>query len=625
MSKIPSLSQVKTGIKKGCSLLTKIDLTKLKMDHLIGVKDLVVNSNLSKKMEHVTLEGAIDTDIALGPTAKLENVLFRLKPSPRNFAVALIGVMNTTIEADALMFKGGVEIAINDQSLNFLAMMQGDWNNPLGAQGLTMSNVGMQMGASFTTAPVILPNMALTGEVKIGKFTGATTLAFDTRNPTKSMMAVSFNKIIMMDLLDLVIDPKVSKRIPGDMKKMLKSMYLKDVAMEVVPQDLQILEKNYVAGFRAEGITNIANTQADAALDISYSNGMMMRGALTPIDFKIFKLKGANGQKGPSLLLDLRKGGDQKVAINGLVNILGLEAQTDVNIMPNKFSFELGGKIFNVFNGKIFASGKDIQKAKDMELRVDMENDIMNFFEREVIKFVENGTKGSMKALTKTQKTMTKWQGEVKSLDKAIKSMVKKVDKEQAADRKKINKLKAEVKEAEETIEGYTKTINNLTKKIKRLKKKQVPTRIKLEAQRATIFGYQKTAKLGLKGTQGLLDGMKHLNTNPEADIRVINLRASQKAAYEGLDIAKGAMEGLKKGIGFSGDAITFVVDKGTDAMINVKKVDFKGKLNKLSSGAVKLNMEMEWLGKKKTMKLAFNFKDPKKAALELAKKLVKK
>lgn len=624
-SKIPSLAQIKSGIKKGANLIAKIDLTKIKMDQLLGIKELVVNSTLSKKLEHVTLEGNLETNVQLGPTAQLEGVVFRLKPSPRNFAISLLGVMSTKIEDDALKFKGGVEIAINDQSLNFLAMMQGDWNNPLGAKGLTMSNVGMQMGSSFTTAPVILPNMALTGEVKIGDFNGAATLAFDSRNPTKSMMAVSFSKIVMMDLLDLVIDPKVSRKIPKDMKKMLKTMYLKDVEMEVVPQDLQVLEKNYVSGFRAAGILNIGKTQGEAALDISYDRGIMMRGAVDPIDLKIFKLRGVNGQKGPSLLIDLRKGGDQKVAINGLINILGLEAHTDLELMPKGFSFEVGGKIFNVFNGKIHASGKDIHKAGDMELKVHMENDLLGFFEREVIKFVENGTKESIKNLTKAQKTVTNWQSNVKKLNKDIKKMVKKVDKEQASDRKKIAKAKANVSKAQKTVDGYSKKINSLTKQIKRLKKHQVPTRVKLEAQRATIFGYQKTAKGGLKAAQLFLKGLKHLNTNPEADIRVINLRASQAGALKSLDGAKAFLEGLKKTIGFSGDVVTFVVDKGTDAMINVKKVDFQGKLNKLSSGAVKLNMEIEWLGKKKKMKLAFDFHDPKKAALELAKKLVKK
>jgi len=275
--------------------------------------------------------------------------------------------------------------------------------------------------------------------------------------------------------------------------------------------------------------------------------------------------------------------------------------------------------------GKIYASGKDINKGGNMELSVYMENDLLNFFEKEVIKFVENRTKESIQNLTKAQKTVNNWNSNVKQLDKDIKRMIRKVDREQAADRKKIATAKANVKKAQKTVDGHTRAIASFTRQIKRLKKHQVPTRVKLETQRAAVYGYQKTAKGALATAQLALKGLNHLNTNPEADIRVINLRASQKAAEKSLEGAVVVLEGLKKAIGFSGETITFIVDKGTDAMINVKKVDFHGKLNKLSSGSVKFNMELEWLGQKKNMKLAFNFHDPKAAALELAKSLVKK
>jgi len=84
-SKIPSMAQVSTAIKKGCSIVAKIDLTKLKVDHLIGVKNLIVSAPLSSKLDHINLDANIDTDITLGETTKLTGVIFRLKPSPNNF------------------------------------------------------------------------------------------------------------------------------------------------------------------------------------------------------------------------------------------------------------------------------------------------------------------------------------------------------------------------------------------------------------------------------------------------------------------------------------------------------------------------------------------------------------
>ncbi|MFK8005012.1 MAG: hypothetical protein AB8H03_01520, partial [Saprospiraceae bacterium] len=188
-SKIPSMAQMSTAIKKGCSMVAKLDLTKLKVDHLIGVKNLIVSSPLTSKLDHINLDANLDTDISLGNSSKLTGVIFRLKPSPKNFAISLLGIMDTQVDDDLLKFKGGIELVLTDQTMNFLAMMKGDWHDPLGAKGLRVSDVGVQMGASFTTAPAILPNVALAGKIKIGSFEGNAAVAFDTRNPSKCMLS----------------------------------------------------------------------------------------------------------------------------------------------------------------------------------------------------------------------------------------------------------------------------------------------------------------------------------------------------------------------------------------------------------------------------------------------------
>ena len=187
--KVPILKQIKTGIRKGGSIIAKLDVRKLKLEHLLKAKELIVNSPLTAKLDGVVLEAPLETNIQLGPNAKLAQVLFRLKPSPKDFGITLVGEMNTQIGKEELTFKGGMEVDVKSQALNFSALMQGDWQNPLGAKGLVMTDIGIQMGASFTTAPVILPNIAITGQLKAGSFKGEAHLAFDTRNPSKSMLA----------------------------------------------------------------------------------------------------------------------------------------------------------------------------------------------------------------------------------------------------------------------------------------------------------------------------------------------------------------------------------------------------------------------------------------------------
>ena len=621
-SEIPSLSQVSTALKKGCSYIAELDMRKLKLDHLLGVKKMIVNTALSEKFRDVVLEGNLETDLNIGPNTKLSGVVFRLQPSPKDFAISLLGVMEAKIDKDLLQFKGGVELVLTDQTLNFLAMMNGTWNNPLGAKGLVVNDLGLQMGASFTTAPAILPNIALTGGVKIGKFKGNAALAFDTRNPSKSMMAISFNKLILMDLFDVVIDPKIQKGIPKEMMKTLRTISLQDVAMEVAPQAVQVLDKNYDAGFRAAGAIHMAGIKGEAAIDIDYKNGMMIDGSVDPIDLKVFKLKGANGEKRPQLSLDLRKGKTPNVLVNGLVNVLGLEAQTDVELLANGFRFMIGGKIFNLFEGKIDAKGKDIAKAGDMFLKVNMQNDLLNFIDKGVTSYIQNNTKKAIKDLTKAQNKIDAAERVVNNWDKEINKMRKVVEKDQAEDRAKVDAAKVKVTAAQTKVDNLSEEIKKIKRSIK--KEKNVWKKAKLKTKLTKVQAAKGIASTALKAAQVILNGFRGLNTNPDLDIRVSSLIAKKLSAIAGLKSAKGSLEALKFTLGVSGKAGTFIVDKGTDMLVNIRKANFEGKLKGLDGGMVKLDTELEWMGKKQQIKFDFNFHNPAKAVETLAKKLLK-
>ncbi len=624
-AKIPSLSQLATKLKKGCNYITALDLTKLKLDHLLGIKKLIVVSALSDQLTNIVLEGELGADLPLGPTTKLSGAIFRLKPSPKDFAISLLGTMDAQLDQDLLNFKGGVELGLTDQSLNFLAIMQGNWNNPLGAKGLVMSDVGLQVGASFTTAPVLLPNVGLKGDIKVGNFTGAGALAFDTRNPSKSMMAVSFNKLILMDLLDLVVDPKITKKLSKGMKKTLREFYLQDVKMEVVPQDIEVLGKNYAAGFRTEGGISLAGLTGAAKIDINYKNGMLLAGEVEPIDLKVFELRGANGKKKPQLHLDLRKGKTPKVLVNGLVNMLGLEAQTDVELLDNGFRFMIGGKIFNVFDGVIEAKGSDLKKAGGMGLKVKMKNDLLNFVDQGITNFVSDKTKSAIKDLTKAQAAIKDAEKSVANWEKKINEKRKVVRKEQAQKRKKYEAAKKKVNQAQKKVNGLNKEIKQLKKKIKAKNKAwQAPEKAVLVSRLGTVYASHKLAWAALEGAKKVLDGFKGLNTNPDLDIRVSSLIVKKGTAMGTLKGARGVLEGLKFTLGVTGKAGLFIVNQGKEMLVNIRKAKFEGGLQGLSGGQVKLDTELEWLGKKHKIKFDFNFNNPAKAVKAMAKELLK-
>jgi len=621
-SKIPSMAQVSTAIKKGCSMVAKIDLTKLKVDHLIGVKNLIVSSPLTSKLDHMNLDANLDTDIKLGETSKLTGVIFRLKPSPNNFALSLLGVMDTRVNDDLLKFKGGVEIVLTDQTLNFLAMMQGDWHDPLGAKGLRVSDLGIKVGASFTTAPAILPNIALSGDIKIGNFTGDATVAFDTRNPAKSMLSVGFNKLVLYDFMEMIMSDNVKRKIPNGMKDALKNTYFKDVYIEVVPKAIQVLEKNYDAGFRAGGEMNVSGFQASGAFDISYNNGIMAQTFIDPMDFGIFKLEGAGNNPRPGFILELRKRKDKKFAANGAVSLLGLKAETDIHIKENGFEFMVAGKIFNLFRGEITASGGDIKKAEDMYLKVAMENNFFDFLQKDVSAFVQNSTKGGVSKLQGAYNNLSK-------AEKAVAGWDKKINAKKSEIKQKQSRKRAAYDAAARTFSSWQGKVNTLNREITSLQnaKKKAPWHKKAwyNTKIAAKYTAKKSATYSLNIAKKALDGLKWVNSDPDKDAQVIYLKGQRGISLGAVKSAMALVKTTQKGLGIGGGAAAWILKKGSAGkVVTVEKAEFEGKLGVLSNKAVKLKLQVKWLDKRQTLKVNFDFGDTTLSIANLSKELMK-
>ena len=130
---------------------------------------------------------------------------------------------------------------------------------------------------------------------------------------------------------------------------------------------------------------------------------------------------------------------------------------------------------------------------------------------------------------------------------------------------------------------------------------------------------------MALEGPKKILDGLKWVNQDPDKHAKVVAIKTKKNTALASLETAKVALEVLKKTLGAVGKAGTFIVDKGTKALINIRKADFAGRLGSISGGGVKLNLDLEWLGKKQNIKFNFNLKSPAKSIKALVDKLMKK
>ncbi|MFK7931973.1 MAG: hypothetical protein AB8G22_00605 [Saprospiraceae bacterium] len=441
------------------------------------------------------------------------------------------------------------------------------------------------------------------------------------------MLAARFNEINLDQMFGVVVTSSVQRKIPQPMRKTMRELALQDVNVEIVPQDMIVLEKSFEQGFRMQGTMKIMGWNGSAELDIDPQSGFYGAGEMDPIDLKILKIKGGNGKPKPALKLELNSKTTPKVAINGMVSLLGISAETDIEVIENGFKFMVGGKVFNVFKGDIRAKGSNLQRAENLSLEVYMKNDLLNYLTTNVTESIENSTSNAVKALTKVQHLIDDAQREVDKWDKDIAAMVEVVEKDQAGDRKKIAKAKADVAVAQKEVNRLTGLINAKKKELERTPKslKNATKRGKIRTEIASYFTLHKTADLGLKGYQKILDGLKYLNVNPYADGRVIALVAKKEGATLILQGERKALEALKKTLGFSGEVALFIIKHGSAALLNVKEADFKGQLGTLHGGNVSLRADLEWMNNEKEVKFAFDFSDLGKGVKVLKDLLLKK
>ena len=311
-------------------------------------------------------------------------------------------------------------------------------------------------------------------------------------------------------------------------------------------------------------------------------------------------------------------------SINGLVNLMGVQGETDIALLPNGFKFKVGGKLFKLFKGEITATGEDLAKVGEMGLKVKMENDLLNFIDKETTKFVQNSTKDAVAKLTKAQKNLTKAQKEVNKINKTIKKERAIISKEMAAKRKKYDAAKKQLTAAQTKVNKLNKDIKQLKKQKNALKKHQVVKRSAINSKILALESTKLTALGTLEAAKLVMSGFKGMNTNPDLHPKIVSLNATKATAIGTLEGAKKTLEGIKWTLGITGNVASFAIEKGVDLLINIKKVDFAGQLGKVSGGTVKLNTELEWMGKSHKMKLDFNLKNPTKSIEALGRRLLK-
>ncbi|MEM6378996.1 MAG: hypothetical protein AAF705_12345, partial [Bacteroidota bacterium] len=647
-----------TNLNRGLNIVGNYNLAGVGLDNLLGLKTLLIRGVVSNRPEDMLLEGNLNTEISFGKGATFKRLIFGLKPDPQKLEISLGGEMDLTVGQDLLSFKAKAGIDVADQALFIEGNMDGDWKNPLGVNGMQLSDLWLRVGASFRTVPVPLPELGIAGKLKAGELEGDMMVFLNLNNPTEAALDAGFNKITVGQVMRAFCDPKIEKQLSSDMNNLVNNIFLEETRLTVVPKPMLINNTNYEAGFRVKGKGAVNGVGAMLDLNIDYQNGIQAKAASDPILLDpYFRLTGAPGHKNPYLDIDLRANRTPRIAINGMGTVLGLTAATDVFFSGTGFSLMLQGKVFDAFGAKVKLSGSSFEDTNGAGFfaAVTLEQDFLNYLTKYASKKIDEATQNTQKDFRAAQKEVAKQKAELKKINNNIKARRATVQKERNANVKKWNAAADKVATVRGSLDAIDKkiaaansSISSAKKKIdakeKWIKEVKGPARTARRLGAATFFteqnahialkygeiatqkGYQETARLALKAAEGGLRGLTPIHQLPpvDSDPQLLTLFAARDGATALLDAASLVM---KVGEGISVGSLTatkWIVENGPGKVANINYAHFEGGLSWVNGGKVKLRVKGSFADGPLDTTVAFDFANPLVGVENLVGQLLK-
>ncbi|MCA8952138.1 MAG: hypothetical protein KDE27_21695 [Planctomycetes bacterium] len=436
------------AVKRGLNVFSKVSLAGTGADGLLGVGDLDVYAAVGSRAAELVLEATLDGQIRIAENVRMGRLGFRLRPAPGSFAVTLMGTVFARIGDDELEFVGGLEIQPTAAAMQ--ATMLGRWTDAFGARGFDLENVALDLGILFSAPPV--PRVGIAATMALGAVRGTAAIRFDSANPGRSMLAVAFDRLFLIDVVNGMC-PGAANALRAEARQLVAGIGMTDVDVYVAPLPTRIGAIRFEQGLHLRGRLQLPGFEAACAFEVDPAKGLKGAGAMPAVDIGgMFRVTGSRGDDDPELEIDMRVGEPFAIKVDGKVELLGMAATAAIHLRDRGFHFELEGKIFDAFEARVAARGSHIDSSTGFMLDVSMKNDLSVFLSEQAGAAIRDGADGAMRELDETRNRVRARQREVDRLDGVI-----------AATRARVKRRnESRLRDAEAEVAGWRTELQEL-------------------------------------------------------------------------------------------------------------------------------------------------------------------
>ncbi|MFK7946570.1 MAG: hypothetical protein AB8G11_03185 [Saprospiraceae bacterium] len=636
---LPVFKKVKFSrqLQKGFTFVAAYDLKEVGLDELLKVNQVGIYANLPANPLGFSLLANLDMRIPISKEVDFRRVDLRIQP--KDLSVEIGAALGVKIQQDDLVFgvTGGVEG--KDLVLSVAGYMEGSWNNPLGVKGVVISDVYGKIGISFRTTPIPLPEIAISGKLKVDEFQGDMTVAMNANNPSESMLDIGFNEINIKKIVEKYCSPSVKNQIPTEFRQVVMDIGMKDARLTIVPTPVTIANKNYEPGFRAAGTTTIAGQSATLDVTINYNSGIKAYADLDPISHPpFFELKGGRGKPKPFVDIILEPSTNSKFQISGSATVLGITSETDVLLNNKGFEFYMNGKVFDAFQASLNVYGGDINNGGTIGAKAEMKTNFIETFTKEASDEIDKATKQTQNDIQSAQNTLTREQRKFDQFNRDLAAMRRTIEAERKRDNATFEAAKRDVTNAQNEVNRLQNDINRLNSQISQHKKNisnANPLNLIYIGEETGHITYKGTQVAGLETAKGAanltLDGYRETLKLIQKGIKHFPIDTDPRmvALYTARDVPKGMIEAAKytlefgKGVGVGTlTAAKWIVENSSKILI-VEYAMFEGKVNAMHGGKVRMRVKGTYMGEKFDKYTTFNFDSPVKAMEDFANSML--